>query len=129
VADNRSRDIPEDEDDPRPRRRPAPPEDDEDDEEPRPRKQSAGSDAAATVIPYRNVPALIGYYAGVFSLIPCLGLALAPVAGILGIIGLVIALRNPKAKGTAHSIVAMVLAGVSVAYHVGISVYLQMAAG
>src|ERR1700733_11755328 len=27
--------------------------------------------AIATIIPYRNVPALVAYYLGVFSLIPC----------------------------------------------------------
>ena len=31
-------------------------------------------DAAATVIPYKNAPALVAYYMGIFSLIPCVGL-------------------------------------------------------
>ena len=29
-------------------------------------------DATRGVIPYKNVPALIGYYCGVFAIIPCL---------------------------------------------------------
>ena len=37
-------------------------------------------DAAATIIPYRNMPALVGYYLGVFSLTACI-----PILGIVGI--------------------------------------------
>src|SRR5687768_5923550 len=35
-------------------------------------------DAAATIIPYRNMPALVGYYLGVFSLTACI-----PVVGVI----------------------------------------------
>src|SRR5687768_17357038 len=117
MADNRFRETPEDEDAPRPRRR-ARREEEEDDDDDLPRRRPAGDGGASTIIPYKNVPALIGYYVGVFSLIPCLGLALAPVAVILGIIGLVVA-RKPGAKGTAHAVVAIILGLLSVGYQVG----------
>jgi hypothetical protein len=35
---------------------------------------SGASDALSKIVPYKNKPALIGYYLAVFSLIPCVGL-------------------------------------------------------
>jgi hypothetical protein len=67
----------------------------------------------SSVIPYRNVPALVGYYLGVFSLIPCLGLVLGPAAVILGIVGLRGASRQPKKKGMGHAITALILGGLT----------------
>ncbi len=63
------------------------------------------------LIPYKNPCALIGYYLGVFALIPCLGILLAPAALILGIFGLRARSQNPLRKGMAHAIVAIVLGG------------------
>src|SRR5262245_25106840 len=38
---------------------------------------TAGGEATVSgIIPYKNPPALIGYYLGVFSLIPCVGFLL-----------------------------------------------------
>lgn len=62
-----------------------------------------------TLIPYTNPPALIGYYIGVASLIPILGLLLGPTAIILGVAGLNKRKAEPRAKGKAHAIVAIVL--------------------
>jgi hypothetical protein len=67
---------------------------------PMPQEGSAG---IATIIPYKNPPALTAYYLGVFSLIPCFGLLLAIPAFILGIIGLRKARENPGSKGKAHA--------------------------
>ena len=61
------------------------------------------------VIPYRNQWALTGYYLGVFSLIPVAGILLALPAIILGVIGLVVGLKQPKRRGKVHAIVAIVL--------------------
>jgi hypothetical protein len=61
------------------------------------------------VIPYRNPPALIGYYLAVFSLIPFIGLLLAPPALICGIVGLRKGMLHPSAKGKAHAWVAIIL--------------------
>ena len=40
------------------------------------------------LIPYKNPPALIGYYISIFSCFPILGLLLGPAAIVLGIIGI-----------------------------------------
>ena len=63
------------------------------------------------MIPYRNVPALIAYYLGIFSLIPCVGLPLGIAALILGIIGLKRAGQNPQAKGKVHAWIGIILGG------------------
>jgi hypothetical protein len=44
-------------------------------------------DAVSTIIPYKNPSALLAYYLGVFSLIPCVGLVLGPGAFVLGFVG------------------------------------------
>jgi hypothetical protein len=61
------------------------------------------------LIPTGNPMALVGYYLGVGSLIPILGLALSPFAIICGIIGAVKANSNPQAAGMGHAITAIVL--------------------
>ncbi len=66
----------------------------------------APSGWVATVIPYKNLPALIGYYCGVFGIVlPGLG----PVALVLGVIGLLKVSRNAQSKGSVHAWVAIVL--------------------
>lgn len=70
-------------------------------------------DPMSGLIPYHNKPALIGYYCGVFGLIPCLGIPLAIAGFILGIQGLRLASRQPEAKGTAHAWIGIVLGGLS----------------
>src|SRR5438552_4171155 len=95
-----------------------PPPDRRDDKPPRPpRRKSDDEDeddrdndgGVSTLIPYRNGMALASYYTGVFSLIPCFGLILGPIALVLGVLGLRYANRNPRAKGTAHAVVGLVL--------------------
>ncbi len=66
----------------------------------------------ATVIPYRNVPALFAYYLGVFSVIPCLGAPLGIVAFFCGIVGLRIAKQRPDAHGKVHAWVGIVVGGI-----------------
>ena len=61
------------------------------------------------IIPARNPQALIGYYLGVFSLIPCLGNLLGPAALALGILALRARRREPNLPGATHAIVAIVL--------------------
>lgn len=68
-----------------------------------------GDEVLATVIPFRNKPALISYYLGLFSLsslIPVLGLigvGMAIAAFVLGIKGRRLVKSHPEAKGTAHA--------------------------
>jgi hypothetical protein len=78
-------------------------EDDYEDDEER------GDGGISTLIPYKNPKALTAYYLGIFGLIPCVGLILGPAALILGILGLRYKTTNPRAKGTAHAIVGLVL--------------------
>lgn len=66
-------------------------------------------DATGGLIPYRNGPALAGYYTGVASLIPVAALLLGPAAIVLGVAGLRKARRSPQVSGRAHAIVAIVL--------------------
>ena len=61
------------------------------------------------MIPYRNSCALIGYYVGIFSLVPAVGVILAPIAIVFGIIGLRNGIKHPENRGKIHAIVAIVL--------------------
>ena len=91
-------------------------------------RTSPGDDAIATLIPYRNTPALISYYLGVFSLIPCVGAVLGIAAVILGIMGLKVAAKNPAAKGKAHAIVGIVCGGLFGLIWIGAVIFVIIAA-
>src|SRR5262245_11989698 len=95
---------------------------DDDDDRPRRRRREEEGDATGGLIPYKNGMALASYYTGVFSLIPCLGLILAPVALILGIMGLGYANKHPTARGKAHAWVGIVLGALVLIGHVGLFV-------
>jgi hypothetical protein len=78
----------------------------------------------STIIPYKNGMALAAYYCGVFSLIPCLGGLLGPVAFILGILGLRYVKKYPTAHGTGHAIAGIVLGGITGFAHLALVVFL-----
>ena len=81
----------------------------------RPRKaRSKKGDGLARVVPYRNGAALGAYYCGVFGFIPLAAPILSPIAVILGIIGLMKARRDAKARGTGHAITGIVLGLLSI---------------
>ena len=67
------------------------------------------------VVPYKNPKALIAYYLGIFSLIPCFGLLLGAAAFILGILGLKAAKEHPEAHGKVHAWVGIILGGLCAA--------------
>jgi hypothetical protein len=75
---------------------------------------TGGDETVATIIPYRNKSALIGYYLGIFSLLACIpllgmvGVGMGVAAVVLGIKGLGAVKQNPQAKGTAHAWIAIV---------------------
>jgi len=69
-------------------------------------------DATGGVIPYKNMPALLAYYLGLFSLFPCLGLFLAIPALVLGIMGLRKRKENPAVKGSVHAWIGIVMGGI-----------------
>ena len=68
-------------------------------------------DATGGIIPYKNGPALMAYYLGIFSLIPCIGLVLAIPAFVLGIMGLRKRNQNPAVKGTCHAWIGIIMGG------------------
>lgn len=67
------------------------------------------TDTMGGLVPYKNPHSLVSYYFGVFSLLPCAGFFLAPVAIVFGIKGLKFARENPEAKGEVHSWVGISL--------------------
>ncbi len=72
--------------------------------------KAQGSDVGvSSIIPYKNVPALAGYYLGVFSIIPCFPLGIA--ALVLGLKGLKKVKENPELKGKAHALVGIIVGG------------------
>lgn len=83
-------------------------------------------DATGGIIPYKNPQALIGYYLGIFSLIPVFGFLLAIPAFILGILGLKQRKRHPMVGGRVHAWIGILLGGFSIIGHV-ILVVLVMA--
>jgi hypothetical protein len=84
------------------------------------------SDPVSVIVPYKNSPALIGYYFGVFSLIPCIGVVLALGAVPLGIFGLRVASRNPQAHGRAHAWTAIILGSLVLLAHAAFFVLVAM---
>jgi hypothetical protein len=79
------------------------------------------------LIPYKNVHALVGYYLGIFSLIPCLGLLPAIPAMILGIIGLKNAKQHPEVKGRGHAITAIVISAIVLTLGVAFGAFMLLA--
>ena len=67
-------------------------------------------DATGGVIPYKNPPALIAYYCGIFSLLACIPFLfpLPIVAFVLGIKGLKKAKAEPHVRGQVHAWIGIV---------------------
>jgi len=70
------------------------------------------------ILPSKNNSALIGYYFGVFSLIPFVGVPLGVVAMIFGVKGLKFAKANPAVKGAGHAWTAIILGGLCLIGHI-----------
>lgn len=75
-------------------------------------------DATGGIIPYKNPPALMAYYCGVFSLIPCVGLILGPIAVVLGVLGLKKRTRSPAVRGQVHAWIGIILGSLVLLAHV-----------
>ena len=76
---------------------------------PPPQMFDAEGDVTGGVIPYKNMPSLLAYYFGIFSLLPCIGLGLAIPAVILDVMGLQRRKRNPAVKGSVHAWIGIVM--------------------
>lgn len=73
---------------------------------------SSGSDNAVNqVVPYTNPAALISYYLGVFSIIPCFALILGPAAVILSLWGFSKLRDNPGSGGKFHCYIGLLVGG------------------
>lgn len=77
-----------------------------------PPHQVEQGDSTGGIIPYKNGPALIAYYLGIFSIIPGIGLVLAIPAVVMGIMGLKKRRANPVIKGAAHAWVGIIMGGI-----------------
>ncbi|MFN0055958.1 MAG: hypothetical protein ACKV0T_27755 [Planctomycetales bacterium] len=69
----------------------------------------SSDDGTGGLIPYKNMPALMAYYCGVFSVIPCFPLGIA--AFVLGIMGLKKAKAEPRVRGQTHAWIGILVGG------------------
>ena len=88
-------------------------------------RAGSGGDSTGGLIPYKNAPALISYYLGLFSpIFPPLGIA----SLVLGIIGLKKRKENPQIKGTAHAWVGIGCGGLTIVATIVLLVFMILAA-
>ena len=73
-----------------------------------PHTSESEGDVTGGVIPYKNPPALVGYYLGLLAWIPVCGIPLAIASIWLGILGLTKRRANPAVRGSARAIFASV---------------------
>ncbi len=92
-------------------------------------RMNPAGDAVSTLIPYKNGRALLAYYLGVFSFIPCVGMILGPAAFILGILGMRYVKANPTAKGTGHAIAGIVMGALTSLLYWGLALFVLVAGG
>ncbi len=81
-------------------------------------------DATGGIIPYKNPPALMAYYAGVFSVIPFFGFFIGIAAFCLGIVGLKRRRQTPIIRGSVHAWIGIIAGGLSVVVHLLVVVML-----
>jgi hypothetical protein len=77
----------------------------------RPDEVRPEGDATGGVIPYKNPKALIAYYCGIFSLMPCIGIGPGIAGVVLGIMGLKHRALHPETKGSVHAWIGIILGG------------------
>jgi hypothetical protein len=89
--------------------------------------QGQGPERPLTVtdhlVPTRNPMALTGYYVGVASLIPCLGLLAGPAAIVLGVKGKRALRENPNLPGQGHAMTAVILGTVTTLMNWGLLLF------
>ena len=77
------------------------------------------------LIPYKNGPAVMAYYAGVFSLIPCIGFISGIAAIVLGVMGAKNARKHLEVQGSYHAWAGIILGSLVVLAHLSALVYLN----
>jgi hypothetical protein len=77
------------------------------------------------LIPYKNGPAVMAYYAGMFSLIPCIGFFLGIAAIVLGVMGAKNARKHLEVQGSYHAWTGIILGSLVVLAHPCALVYLN----
>lgn len=94
-----------------------------------PAPSQAEGDATGGVIPYKNPPALIAYYCGIFSMLACIPifLPLPIVALVLGIKGLRKAKAEPQVRGKVHAWIGII--GGSIFTVVGVAMAILLIVG
>jgi hypothetical protein len=88
-----------------------------------------GDGGVEVLIPYKNPKSLVAYYCGVFSLIPCMGLILGPIALIFGILAMRYAQKNPTARGAGHAITGIILGSLTTLGNWGVLILMLVAGG
>lgn len=92
-----------------------------------PQGQAASPNPLDRLIPTKNTNALLAYYFGVFSLIPCFGVFLGIGAIVLGVLGKNAIKQNPELPGKTHAAVGIWVGGFSVVVHVAFAVLIAFA--
>jgi hypothetical protein len=77
----------------------------------RPDEIRTEGDATGGIIPYKNPKALIAYYCGIFSLMPCIGVGPGIAGVVLGIMGLKHRALHPETRGSVHAWIGIILGG------------------
>ncbi len=77
----------------------------------------------------KNSKALVSYYLGIFSLIPCLAIPMGITAIVFGVMGLKYADQNPQAKGKAHAWTGIICGGLFVLLNLIVIVLFIVGAG
>lgn len=75
----------------------------------RPTSNNDSNDSIQTLIPTKNMPALLSYYCGVFGLIPFLGIPSSIAAIVLGKIGLSRYKVSPTPGAKTHALIGLIL--------------------
>ena len=74
-----------------------------------PARAVGSTDATGGIIPYKNAPALVAYYCGVFSVLPLFPIGMT--AFVLGVIGLRRHRREPAVRGRVHAWIGILVGG------------------
>lgn len=92
------------------------------------RAEAQQGDSTGGVIPYKNPPALVAYYLGLFSAFPMVGLLLGTASVILGVLGLKKRRDTPQVKGTVHAWIGIGCGSLGILVWGGLIVLMVLAA-